>query len=307
MSAGSTVSSLVLALAVLGAMASPARKPDAGTAADAGYVAESPDAGMAPREWRGQPYMANASPEQTLDVYAPQGPGPHPLVVFIHGGGWTGGDKAQNAPDAAFFVRQGFAFASVNYRLSPAVRHPVHVQDVARAVAFLRSSAPRFNADPERLVLMGFSSGAHLAALLAADPRHLTTVGVRPDVVRGVVLIDGGGYDIPFELHLRPGVRREWRKAFGDDEAVWREASPVTHLRKGRGVPPFLVYVNADHPMRVTAAHRLEARLRAVGARVQLEPVHKDHVELCTELGRVPDGATEVLRGFLGSAAAGAH
>ena len=100
-----------------------------------------------------------------------------PLVLFVHGGGWAVGDKAQYAAVGVRLARAGFVVAIVNYRLSPPAQHPAHAEDVARAVAWCYRQAPYYGADPERFYVIGHSSGAHLAALVALDPAYLAAEG----------------------------------------------------------------------------------------------------------------------------------
>jgi arylformamidase len=114
-------------------------------------------------------------PLQKLDLYLPAQRSARaiPLVAFIHGGGWTMGDKREGAhqkPQA--FTRAGYAFASLNYRLAPKASIADMQADLATAVARLRILASRYGYDPDRIILSGHSAGAHLAALLATDTRY---------------------------------------------------------------------------------------------------------------------------------------
>ncbi len=92
------------------------------------------------------------------------------MVLVIHGGAWSVGDKAQYAAVGDWLAGVGLVAALANHRLSPAVQHPLHGQDVARAVAWLYRRAARLGGDPQRFHLAGHSSGAHLASLVALDP-----------------------------------------------------------------------------------------------------------------------------------------
>src|SRR5262249_6319608 len=104
------------------------------------------------------------------DFYRPLGVNaPTPGVVFLHGGGWTGGDPSQAAGNGTYFARRGIATISISYRLAPAHRFPAALDDVRRGLRHVRAHAREFDVDPDRLVLMGLSAGAHLAMLA-----HLT-------------------------------------------------------------------------------------------------------------------------------------
>ena len=124
--------------------------------------------------------------KQRLDVYAPKGAKGAAIVIFIHGGEWTKGDKAAVSFKPKFLNENGIVFISTNYRLSPAVKHPAHVSDVAAAVRWVRDHAKEFGGDPNKIVLMGHSPGCHLATLAALDPRHLAREKLEPKDLCGV-------------------------------------------------------------------------------------------------------------------------
>ena len=104
---------------------------------------------------------------ERLDVYAPRGASRAPVVVFVHGGEWTRGDKAAVSFKPKFFNQNGIVFVSINYRLSPAATHPAHVSDVAAAIRWVHEHCGRFGGDPKKIVLMGHSAGCHLVTLVA--------------------------------------------------------------------------------------------------------------------------------------------
>ncbi len=139
----------------------------------------------------------------SLDIYRPKSSSTNaqkPVVVMIHGGGWRTGDKgseSQGRQKASFFTGHGFVYVSANYRLSPEVQHPAHVEDVAKALSWIFDNIASYGGDPKRIFLMGHSSGAHLAALVTADEAYLNKLGKSPAMLSGVILLDSAGYDIP--------------------------------------------------------------------------------------------------------------
>jgi arylformamidase len=237
---------------------------------------------------------------QSLDLYVPPG-APRPMLVFIHGGGWRIGDKA-NAPHgrqkAAFFNGQGFAFASINYRLSPAVMHPAHVEDVASALAGLHRAGASHGVDASRMIVMGHSAGAHLSALVATDARRLAHHGLSPAILRGAILLDGAGYDVAQQARAvlrRPGpMGQMYGDAFGRDGALWADASPVTHVAPGKGIPPFLI-VHTNRPDSTRQSSLLAERLRGAGVEASLLRAagytHADVNRRIGEPGEVVTGA----------------
>lgn len=217
---------------------------------------------------------------QSLDLYLPPGPAPRggwPLVVFIHGGGWRIGDKANafhGRDKAPWFLAHGFAFASVNYRLSPAVMHPAHVEDVAAALAWLWRHTGEEGLDPDRFVVSGHSAGAHLAALVALDARRLGKHGLSPSRLRGVILLDGAGYDVarqaPAVIARGRWLGEMYADAFGRDGRLWADASPVNFVT--RAAPPFLI-IRTDRVDAVEQSALLEGRLRTSGVETRVVAV----------------------------------
>lgn len=229
---------------------------------------------------------------QSLDFYPAPTPNA-PLVVFIHGGGWRIGDKAAGAcgrEKAAFFNPLGYAYASVNYRLSPAVQHPVHVDDVAAAISWLHDNAAQLGFDRNRIVVMGHSAGAHLAALVAIDPRRLGKYGKPLSILKGVVPLDGAGYDVTRQapaVLARGGFLGEmYSGAFGTEEAGWRDASPTLQVAPGRNIPPFLI-VHASRPDAVSQSRALAAALREANVDARLfEARGYSHAQVNRRIGQ---------------------
>lgn len=243
---------------------------------------------------------------QSLDLYAPPGP-PRPLLVFIHGGGWRIGDKA-NPPHgrqkAAYFNAQGYALASLNYRLSPAVTHPAHVEDVAAALAWLHRNGARHGVDARRMVLMGHSAGAHLAALVATDARRLARHDLTPAILGGAVLLDGAGYDVADQapaVIARGGFLGEmYADAFGRDGALWADASPVTHVAAGKAIPPFLI-VHTDRQDAVRQSTLLARRLREAGVDATLfRAAGYSHADANRRIGETGEPVTAAIMAALG-------
>jgi arylformamidase len=177
---------------------------------------------------------------QRLDVYAPRGAKDAPIVAFFHRGEWSKGDKSEAAYKPKFLNENGVVFVSANYRLSPAVKHPAHVNDVAAAVRWVYGHAGEFGGSRNKIVVMGHSAGCHLVTLLALDPRYLEEVKLRPSDLRGVVAWSGGAYDLVAKVKAGGMYGPYIKQAFGDSEAAWRDASPVAHVGDAKRLPPFL-------------------------------------------------------------------
>src|SRR5262249_16923713 len=126
-----------------------------------------------------------------------------PVVVFVHGGVWVMGDKSFFGwgPDIGrYYASRGIAAVLPSYRLSPAVKHPEHVKDVARAFAWTYRNISRYGGQRDLLYLCGHSAGGHLVALLATDESYLKAEGITTSAIRGVIGVSGV-YHIP-EINL---------------------------------------------------------------------------------------------------------
>lgn len=237
----------------------------------------------------------------SLDVYSRGEARGLPVLLYVHGGGWQAGDKKnQMEHKPAFFTGAGFLFISVNYRLSPAVRHPAHVEDVARAISWVRANAATYGGDPARLYLMGHSSGAHLVALVATDERYLGAEGL--SALRGVIALDGAGYDIPTHMARRGEGRAGelYRSAFGEDAAVWAEASPLSHVAAGKNIPPFLlVHAGGREDSRLQALALAEALSTAGTPARVFHAADKDHASVNRGIGAEDDELSRVILEFL--------
>jgi arylformamidase len=193
---------------------------------------------------------------QSLDIYLPDpAPAtPMPVVLWVHGGGWSIGDKSnQMQHKPGLFTRAGYCFVSINYRLSPfpannnpdRIMYPVHEQDVASAVAWVHEHIGTYGGDPERIALMGHSAGAHLVAIVSTDESYLAAHGLTLSVIKGTASVDTEGYDIVSTMADGP-VKNLYRNAFGDDPVTWAAASPINHLALDKGLPTFLLVARGD-------------------------------------------------------------
>jgi acetyl esterase/lipase len=235
-----------------------------------GSAAPQPVASFAYREDAATPLL-----RRSLDVHAPVRDAAcpaAPVVVHFHGGGYVTGDKAQQIGDkAALFVREGWVFVSVNYRLSPypvqldnpaRIRYPAAQNDAAAALAWLRDQAAALRIDPSRLMVMGHSAGAHLAALISSDPSFLAAHGSVPPRVRCTVALDTEAYDLVRMVNTGTDDLSLYQNAVGTDEVTLRAASPREHASAGD--PPHLI-VTRGEPARQAQARDHAAALSAAG------------------------------------------
>ena len=128
---------------------------------------------------------------QALDVYSPRRAQNRPVVIFWYGGSWSNGTKSNYRFVGAALAERGFVVVLPDYRLYPAVKYPLFLEDGARAVAWVQQHAGEFGGDPQRIVLMGHSAGAHMAAFLAFNRAFLAAAGARPASIKGLVGLSG--------------------------------------------------------------------------------------------------------------------
>lgn len=215
----------------------------------------------------GVPYCGTEHPERTLDLYRPETPRATrtPLVVHVHGGAWRAGDKRAGRwfeRIAGLLLDEGFAIASVDYRLAPRDPWPRQIDDVRCALAFLARASPVLEIDPARIGIFGTSAGAHLAALAALADERVPAAFVG---LYGVY--DLTGPDLS-EL-IRLGAADAFGSPAGSGDPVLERASPV-RLASGDDVPTLLVHGIDDSVVPVGQSVRMEAALRESGAPVEL-------------------------------------
>ena len=255
------------------------------------------------------PYVENADQRQVLDIYAPPNAKDLPVVFWIHGGGWQAGDKSDVKLKPQWFMDRGFVFVSINYRLWPAVDMATLHSDVAKSFGWVHKHIAEYGGNPQRILVGGHSAGAQLAAILCTDDRYLKSEGFSFDVLLGCVPVDGDTYDIPamietaetrLRVHGFPPPKQGHRIKFGETLEKQNNFSAVTHIAKGKGIPPFLIlYVN-DHPDTSIQARRLDVVLKEAAVSSTLYGAKEtNHNRLNDELGVADDPATKALAEFV--------
>ncbi len=238
---------------------------------------------------------------QSLDVYSPPEGKDHPVIVWIHGGGWSKGDKASLQQKPRAFVEKGFVLVSVNYRLVPAVTVKDIMADLAQSLRWVRDHAAEYRGDPNSLIIMGHSAGAHLAALLCTDDRYLKAAGAPMTSLKGCVPLDVSAYDIPKRIHdVDDGISNTFKTIFGTEEAAQREVSPVHHIAKNKHIPSFLILHVASRDDTKAQAHWLAGKLTEANIAGHVVAAEgKTHGTISSDLGGADDPPTLELWKFL--------
>ena len=257
------------------------------------------------------PYVENGHERHVLDIYTPEQSTDKnlPVMFWIHGGGWQVGDKSDVALKPKVLTERGFVFVSTNYRLLPEASMEELVGDVATSLGWVYKNISLYGGDPQRIFVGGHSAGAQLAALLCTDDRYLKKEGVSFSVLKGCIPVDGDTYDIPkiimtaeHRQTLYGGKMFSFghRQKFGNNPKKHVDFSAVTHVAKGKNIPPFLLLYFPGNPDTRAQANRLESVLRA--AQVPARAYGKgdsNHSRLNNDLGKPDDPATQEFYKFL--------
>jgi acetyl esterase/lipase len=254
--------------------------------------------------------------KRQLDLYLPEGRG-WPTVIFIHGGGWAWGDRAQTFGGqdvygniGRFLAREGFGAAVISYRLIWKTDWRTQATDVARAVTWVHQNIAARGGDPRKVFLMGHSAGAQLAMRIAVDPQWLAGVGAEPQAICGVVAVSGAGYDLEDRVAERLDQdERYYVQRFGGSVRedlgapatyAWRrEASVLPSLDAAD--PPFLSmmaegdYASIQHQVRLA-----DERLGKLGlSRGFVIVANTTHERIVLELSRGDHVAGPAVLKFL--------
>ncbi|MBI3698110.1 MAG: alpha/beta hydrolase [Acidobacteria bacterium] len=204
----------------------------------------------------------------TLDAWVPEGKGPFAAVIVVHGGGFTNGDKQTYVkPLFEPLTQGGFAWFTINYRLAPQYHFPAAVEDVERAVEYVKSHAREYRVDPKRIALMGESAGGHLVSFVGAQNKRASRVAA--------VVSFYGPHDLETRAVQSKALRDSEKAFLGltelNDETLraLREASPITYVKKG--MPPFLlIHGTEDKAVPYDQSVRMCEKMKQAGNRCEI-------------------------------------
>ena len=227
-----------------------------------------------------------------LDIFMPASFDLVPVIVYFHGGGLRMGDKADSHIVASQLSALGVAVVTPNYRLSPAVMHPVHIEDAAAATAWVMQNIEEYGGDPERIYLAGHSAGAYLVALLTLDAKYLQAHGLHSSSIRGSIAIS------PF-LYVEETAAVRPKDVWGTDPVQWLAASVSPHINEGKS-PMMLIYASGDDKWRKRQNKKFGKAMRAHGNDVRVKQVPKrDHLSLISKITAEDDQITELILSFI--------
>jgi len=233
---------------------------------------------------------------QKLDVYLPHNTNNAPVIFMIHGGAWSGGDKANKAEfenKVAHWVSKGFVFISTNYRTLPQATPIEQSEDVAAALLFSQKHAHKWAGSSEKFILMGHSSGAHLVSLISSNFNTMTNNGVKPWL--GTISLDISGYDIVKKVK-GDTPSKFYQDKFGHDLAYLQKSSPfhvLTHK-----IPPFLAICSTQNTDACEQASNFITKAKSFGSHGELISTGLSHNDINSELGK-PSCYTQRVDDFL--------
>ena len=250
-------------------------------------------------------YAEPRNERQMLDVYSPAGAKNRPIVFWIHGGGWQKGDKSQMHAKPKAFTDKGYIFATTNYRFIPNVTMQQIAADVAKSIRHVYDHAAEYGGDPQTIVVMGWSAGAQLAALICTDERYLKAERLALTNIKGCVPVDADTFYPALQVdtvEARPNARRpsSYRTKF--PEGMDRELASVLYVQKDKGIPPFLIMHIAGRPESGTAIQALVLAnaLQVAGVPVQVFAAEgKTHNTVDSDLGVPGEAPTTAVFDFL--------
>jgi len=224
-------------------------------------------------------YASYGSREMHLDLVLPKaGRGPFPAVVYIHGGGWRGGNKAAFRRQAAHMATLGFVGACIEYRLSGEAKWPAAIYDSKAAVRWVRANAKKYNIAPDRIGAAGGSAGGHLVALLGttAHLMELEGDGGNPGIssaVKAVAAFNPAVDLVSFgkgpASNGSNAVTAFLGKAYADAPKLWELATPITHVNKKSASFLFL-HGSADNTVPIQQSIDMMKRLKTAGAHAEI-------------------------------------
>jgi acetyl esterase/lipase len=217
------------------------------------------------------PYIPGAGSQQQLDLYLPTNQKNMPLIVYVHGGGYGHGDKFGDSlnPNELQLLWDGYAMASINYRLTPAVIWPAQIEDCKAAIRWLRANARQYGYDPTRIGVIGESAGGQLVAILG------TTSGTKKfdvgenldtssDVTCAIDLFGPSDFTGP-EMSSDAGLLALVGGPVQEHLDLARSASPIYYIHADE--PPILViHGTADHLVPFLQSERLVDAMEKAGA-----------------------------------------
>jgi arylformamidase len=214
-----------------------------------------------------------------LNVFQTRSAEKSPVVIFIHGGYWTSGNK-----DIYGFLGRNFAKKKIvtvipNYTLSPNGSYDTMAREVAAAIQWTLDNIEKYNGNPDQIFLMGHSAGGHLIALVGTNPKYLENT----DVIKGIILNDAAGLDMYSYLKKYPPTKNHnYDVTWTENEDNWKDASPIYSLSEK--VPPFLMFTGTKtYPSIISQNKAFVQKLKAFQPNAKINFLNKKHIPMMSQ------------------------
>ncbi|PPD56271.1 MAG: esterase [Methylotenera sp.] len=230
---------------------------------------------------------------QKMDIYIPPNVHNANIIFMVHGGAWRYGDKAMRSivkNKSQFWLAKNTIFISTNYRLLPEADPLTQAEDIANAIAFAKTKASEWGGNPEKMIVMGHSAGAHLVALVISTSQFQDKI--KP--ILGTVLLDSAALDLPELISSSPLPL--YKRAFGNNQSYWLQASPYHQLNKK--VAPVLIVCSTRRNNACSQAQAFSKKLISVGGISEVLPVDLSHLQINEQLG-IPSDYTDKVDYFI--------
>jgi len=225
-----------------------------------------------------------------LDLYLPKGQKNFPVLIFVHGGFWRSGNKDLYAPIGNLYAKNGIGTVIINYRLSPAVKHPAHIQDVARAFAWTFHHIAKYGGDPDNIFVSGHSAGGHLVSLLSTNETYLKAENLTLRNIKGTIALSGVHVLVPNAM---------FQPIFTNDKDVVKSASPIEHVA-GNHPPCLLIYADKDFLTLDVQAERMCKKLTDCQCEARAVKIaDRTHISIITNMVNEADPANQAIFEFL--------
>jgi len=235
-----------------------------------------------------------------LDIYTPIISINCPVIVFIHGGTWIQGDKGNLSDKAIAFIKANFIYVSINYRLSPDIKYPLHAYDVTKAITWIYEHISDYGGNPQNIFLLGHSAGGHLAALITTDEHYLKDLGFSTKIIRGVIGLDSAAYHFPILIESEPENYYLFEMVFGENQEMWEKASPINYVEKDKNIPSFLLIYAGDREVSKEVDLAFAKVLQLSNYQIDLYSApDKDHISIGHDLGKLDDNTIENIFQFI--------
>jgi acetyl esterase/lipase len=211
-----------------------------------------------------------------LNVFQTHSSEKSPVVIFIHGGYWTSGNK-----DMYGFLGRNFAMKKIvtvipNYTLSPNGSYDTMAKEVAAVIEWTADNIEKYNGNPDQIYLMGHSAGGHLIALVGTNPKYLENT----DRIKGVILNDAAGLDMNSYLKKYPPTKNHnYNVTWTENQDNWKDASPIYSLSEK--APPFLMFTGTKtYPSIISQNNAFVQKLKSFQPNAKINFLNKKHIPM---------------------------